>query len=338
MVAADTSSTMKGQGGSEASSSWEDVLQVEDEGRYAGVMVEMVVSGRQDLGQCKRLYVDPEEEEEEEEAGCSTRGDGVDVERDVAGGLSVDMSSNGMYAPGGRMPVAWEIDGRVDGRRIMLQIPVDIAMSDGVQGTVLERFDMIFPGELYPMCVCRQGMHSFETIALSKEGSLYVVDLMYESLQKEHELRRRDFLSVNASIKVIQLESSFAKHGGPSSLTCLRSHVVCIGTDNGAVICCNLLDSSPRENTFELVATSGILGSFSSYLGGFFGSNGTVSGISHAFGVEGDEGKSILCCMHDDCTLRIWDTKSRCIIHSVALVPPDDAQLHKPVCATCESE
>ena len=127
----------------------------------------------------------------------------------------------------------------------------------------------------------------------------------------------------------------------PTCVALLQDEV-CVSTDTGSVFCFKLSDSKLNGQVHHLSYNDGILGHVASYFGSFWGGSNKhqqkLSGIecmkSIRVLVDGDSNTSseLLCSLHSDSTLRIWDIESKSLVHSVALLPSEQMGVLKPVC------
>lgn len=152
-------------------------------------------------------------------------------------------------------------------------------------------------------------------------------------------------VTLGRSVDVSSQYFGFEPDDVPVSLV-LMDGVVCVGKQRGSIACVDFQRGVFTGSVSNLGAQGGILGNImGSYLGSFFGGGGGSVGRSNAgdgvacmdvVSVRGDDGAKtlLLCCLYSDASLRVWDVKSKDLVHEGALLPPHEAEKVNPAFLT----
>jgi hypothetical protein len=254
----------------------------------------------------------------------------------------------GEFVDGGNVqgcpvPVAWRIDYGVDPCRVEFRVPcLDSEKSylreeSDVWG--LETLGVSFPCPVLPLCVCKQTTASFQFACITSEWALNVFKLPYSAFGRDSNVvGNNNVIESYGSTMNVELGEYFARLGKPTALVCTITNHVCIGTENGSIL--SIVLRSTNEglecgNIFELKSSTGILGSLSSYFG-FVKEAPAGSCVDFLLEVvvKGSDSRSVVCSLHGDASLRIWDVHSRTVVHNVGLLPPEKARVMKAQCLT----
>ena len=317
----------------------EDGYSVEDD--FDGVMVETNLSPVDwiDGVSAREEYFDASQvdtsRETDDDLGCL--GEKM-VECHAGVGEFVD----GAKVQGCPVPVAWRIDYGVDPCRVVFRVPCldgeKSYFSETSDAWGLETLGVLFPCPVLPVCVCKQKTDSFQFACITSDGVLNAFKLPYNALGRDFNIGSNNIIELHGRTMTVALGEYFARLGKATSLVYTITEHVCIGTENGSIISIELQDTNEGlecRNIFELKSSTGILGSLSSYFG--FAKEapaGSCVDFLLEVVVRGSDSRSVVCSLHANASLRVWDVHSRTVVHHVGLLPPEKASMMKAQCLT----
>ena len=219
--------------------------------------------------------------------------------------------------------VGWSVDSRADAGE-----PNTVIVTYGDEENIMRMVKVRFDVPVLPSCgLMMTPGFILHVAAVTADG--YLHDIAYS-------VEDADVMNVS-SVSLLN-----GTNDQRPTCVALLHDVVCVSTDTGSVLCFKLSDSKLHGQVYHLNYHDGILGHVASYFGSFLGGSNRpqqrLSGIecmkSIRVLVDGDASTSseLLCCLHSDSTLRIWDIKSKSMAHSVALLPNEQMGVLKPVC------
>jgi len=270
-------------------------------------------------------------------------------ERMVGCHAGIGQVVEGANVQGCPVPVAWRIDYAVDPCRVEFRVPClrsqksslmeEIGSADAL-GLGMEKLDVVFPAPVLPLCVCKQNERSpgsFQFACVTSDWALNVFKLPYNALGTDSNSCGNVIESHGATL-CVALRDYFARLGDATSIVYAIGGYVCVGTEKGIIISIELHNTKEGlecGSIFELKSSTGLLGSLSSYFG--FAKEapaGSCVDFLLEVAVNGSESRSVVCSLHGDASLRVWDVQSRSVIHNVGLLPPEKATITKAQCLT----
>eukprot|EP00890_Picochlorum_soloecismus_P000327 jgi/Picsp_1/1295/NSC_04776-R1_nuclear pore complex protein nup160 len=316
----------------------EDGYRMEND--FDGVMVETCLSpvGWEDGVSAREVCFDASRGDVNTDTDCDI---GLIHEKMVGFYAGIGQFADGAKVQGCPVPVAWRIDYAVDPCRVEFRVPClnsqkyNVSEEPGsadMWSLGMEKLDVVFPSPVLPLCVCKQKSDSFQFACVTSDWALNVFKLPYNALRTDANVYGNVIESHGATLRVA-LGEYFARLGNATSLVYTITSHVCIGTENGSIISIELRDVEEEfecGSIFELKSSTGLLGSLSSYFGfAKEASTGSCVDFLLEVVVKGSESRSVVCSLHGDASLRVWDLHSRSVVHNVGLLPPEKASMMK---------
>ena len=201
-------------------------------------------------------------------------------------------------------------------------------------GTEDDIVHLRFPAPLLPSIASCQTAHGTKIFCLAADGGLHAITHFKEKSSGRGATSTTLLQTLSSAIEVvlsIPLADYFDRLGVPTALA-VMSDTICIATSLGNVLCLEAMNPS-TDTLFELNPNASILGSL---ITGFF-NRGVPQDIQQLVELQ-FMGRSFLCTIHAGAAVKIWDLKTKRLVHSCDLLPPEEAAGHEATLARVASK
>jgi Nucleoporin Nup120/160 len=281
--------------------------------------VEVPVTGKLDDSRIPTLEIDPASGPSKFDFNVATKV-GCSLNSNVQNPIALSASQDDSKA------LIWELDAEKPCVLSLRHFSVDGGVDDNNNAVHLNFSTPILPS--ISSCPTADGNKIF---CLTADGALHVITHKTNSTSNMNNNTPTATAATTATftreaVHSVSFASCFDRLGSPTALVYVQG-TLCIGTSLGYVLCLPA-DNPTVESSFELDANAGLLNGL---LSGFF-NRGKPQDVEQLVELRFMD-TSFLCSLHCGGVLRLWDLKSKKMVHNCDLIPPEEAAAHKATLA-----